>query len=197
MKKLIIILLLLPIWTYTQDTTSVKVCTHDQSHLQTYSVTNGPNQYTWSVTGGVIENGNGTNTIVVNWFNVPYSMYLIEVSVISDVGCPGNTSQLYVDIDECSYDGVYVPNCFTPDGDEVNEMWGPVFSPGYELTEFTLMVFNRWGNILWESHNQYGKWDGTYDGKLCQDGVYVWKMRYKSLDVVGPQHKHGHVTLLR
>jgi len=77
MKKLLTILFLLPFWVYTQDTTSVEVCTHDQTHLQTYSVTSGPNQYDWSVAGGTIESGDGTNSIVVNWLNVPYSMYLV------------------------------------------------------------------------------------------------------------------------
>ena len=65
MKRLLIILLL-PLLGHAQDTANVEVCTHDQTHLQTYSVTSGPNQYDWSVAGGTIESGDGTNSIVVN-----------------------------------------------------------------------------------------------------------------------------------
>ena len=195
MKKLLIILFLIPCWLFAQDTTVLEVCTHDQSHLQTYSVINGPNQYSWSVSGGFIESGSGTNSIVVNWFNVPYSMYLIEVSVISNAGCPGNTVQLWVDIDECSYDGIYVPNSFTPQApDGINDVFKPV---GNNIEGLHMYIFNRWGELIHETYTIDGFWDGTYQGEPCQQDVYVWFLEYKFIGNEFYEEIRGHVTLVR
>ena len=194
MKKLLTILFLIPIWVFAQDTTILEVCTHDQSHLQTYSVTNGPNQYYWSVEGGIIVDGSHENSIVVNWLNVPYNMYLITVYVISDAGCYGDTATLWVDIDECSYDGVFVPNSFTPDGDGINDTFKVI---GEQLETLDLYIFNRWGGMIYESHNLGEGWDGTTNNEKCQIDVYIWKIKYKfKYDPFG-HTSVGHVTLIR
>ena len=195
MKRLLFILFLIPFLFYAQDTTTVEVCTHDQTHLQTYSVTNGPNQYSWSVVGGFIESGSGTNSIVVNWLNVPYSMYLVQVSVVSNAGCPGNTVQLWVDIDECSYDGIYVPNSFTPQNpDGVNDVFKAV---GSNIERMKMYIFNRWGEPIHEIHDINGSWDGTYLGEPCQEGVYVWFLEYKFEGNEFDEELRGHVVLIR
>ena len=195
MKRLLFILFLVPFLFYAQDTTTVEVCTHDQTHLQTYSVTNGPNQYSWSVAGGTIESGDGTNSIVVNWLNVPYSMYLVQVSVVSNAGCPGNTVQLWVDIDECPYDGIYVPNSFTPQNpDGVNDVFKAV---GSNIERVEMYIFNRWGEQIHEIHNINGSWDGTYLGEPCQEGVYVWFLEYKFEGNEFDEELRGHVVLIR
>ena len=195
MKNLIYILFIFPFWVYSQDTTNVEVCTHDQTHLQTYAVTGGPNQYYWSVTGGVIESGSGTNSIVVNWLNVPYSMYLIQVSVVSNAGCPGNTVRLWVDIDECSYDGVYIPNAFTPqDPDGINDVFQVV---GQNLEEIEMYIFNRWGELIYEIHHIDDSWDGTYLGEPCQQDAYVWFLKYRFVGNSFFEEIRGHVTLVR
>lgn len=194
MKKLLTILFLIPIWVFAQDTTVLEVCTHDQSHLQTYSVNDGPNQYYWNVEGGTIVEGGYENSIVVNWLNVPYNLYLITVYVISDAGCYGDTATLWVDIDECSYDGVYVPNSFTPNNDGVNDTFKVV---GENLETLEFYIFNRWGELIYESHHIGQEWDGTYKGKDCQLDVYVWMVKYKFLDQPFEQSTKGHVTLVR
>ena len=195
MKRLLFILFLVPFLFYAQDTTTVEVCTHDQTYLQTYSVTNGPNQYSWSVVGGFIESGNGTSSIVVNWLNVPYSMYLVQVSVVSNAGCPGNTVQLWVDIDECSYDGIYVPNSFTPQNpDGVNDVFKAV---GSNIERMKMYIFNRWGEPIHEIHDINGSWDGTYLGEPCQEGVYVWFLEYKFEGNEFDEELRGHVVLIR
>jgi gliding motility-associated-like protein len=195
MKKLLTILLLVPFLFYAQDTTSVEVCTHNQTHLQRYTVTSGPNQYTWSVAGGTIESGHGTNSIVVNWLNVPYSMYLIQVSVVSNAGCPGNTVQLWVDIDECSYDGIYVPNSFTPQNpDGINDVFQPI---GNNIEELHMHIFNRWGELIHEIYTIDGYWDGTYKNIPCQQDVYVWFLKYRFIGNNFFEEIRGHVTLVR
>jgi gliding motility-associated-like protein len=92
-----------------------------------------------------------------------------------------------------------VPNAFTPDGDAFNQTFIPVFSSGcapYDKN-YHLMIFNRWGELLFESYDYQVGWDGTYGGQLVQDGVYVWKIIVKRTGVDKRETLVGHVTLIR
>jgi gliding motility-associated-like protein len=196
MKQLLFVLLFLPFGALSQ-LQQIEVCTENQEYLQDYWVDVGvPSQYDWVVQGGEIINGQGTETITVNWLGVPYGLYGISVSVVSNAGCVGNSVSLNVDVDECSFDNVFVPNCFTPNGNEVNNEWGPVFAGDWDHTVYNMLIFNRWGGIVWESNNHLSMWDGTYKNKMCLDGVYIWKMECKKLNSV-KEIMHGHLTLLR
>lgn len=92
---------------------------------------------------------------------------------------------------------VYVPNAFTPDDDQHN----PVFmvrGHGISPDDFEFLIFNRWGEIIFETNDINEGWDGTSKGgtKDVQDGSFPWKLKYKSLD--GASHvKVGHVMLLK
>ena len=198
MKQLLFVLFLfLSFGTFSQ-LQQIEVCTENQEYLQEYWVDAGvPSQYTWVVQGGIIESGQGTEQITVNWLNVPYGMYNISVSVISDAGCEGNTVSLMVDVDECSFDAVYVPNCFTVNNDGINDDWGPIFSGDWDNSAYKMYIFNRWGGTVWVSENPTERWDGRYKDKLCQDGVYVWLMYHKKLYSTELIESHGHVTLLK
>jgi gliding motility-associated-like protein len=91
----------------------------------------------------------------------------------------------------------YVPNTFTPDGDEFNNVFKPVIAKGYDAFDYEMLVFDRWGEIIFETHDTQIGWDGTYQGKICQDGTYVWKIKIKKRDTVEKIEKIGHITLLR
>ncbi len=93
----------------------------------------------------------------------------------------------------------YVPNVFTPDNDEYNQTFQPIFTSGFNPYEYHLMIFNRWGEIIFESYNAAIGWDGTYpeSGELCEDGVYVWKIDFKDVKYDKRYHLTGHVTLLK
>jgi gliding motility-associated-like protein len=91
----------------------------------------------------------------------------------------------------------YVPNAFTPDGDDYNNIFKPVFSSGYDLRNYGFMIFNRWGELIFETDQIGEGWDGTYRGNICQDGVYTWKLRVMN-SVSDRKEEHvGHVSLLR
>jgi gliding motility-associated-like protein len=197
MKKLLFILSFLPFSAFSQIQ-YIEACTENQEYLQEYWVDNPiPSIYQWTVQGGIIVNGQGTYTITVNWLNIPYGQYNINVSVISNTGCIGNDVSLTVDVDECSFDDVYVPNCFTVNNDNINDQWGPVFNGDWDDSAYSMLVFNRWGGIVWEGHHPLERWDGTHKGRLCVDGVYIWKMECKRLNTIVRETKHGHVTLLK
>ena len=75
---------------------------------------------------------------------------------------------------------VYVPNTFTPDGDEYNNEFFPVISAGISEDGYALLIFNRWGELIFESHDLSIGWDGTYNGEIVQDGTYTWKLIVKN-----------------
>jgi len=189
-KRLLTILFLLPCFAFSQQ--SIEVCTENQAYLQDYWVADGDNQYFWSVEGGVIEANNG-NGITVNWLNVPYDQYLITVYVISNAGCEGDTTTLWVDIDECSFNGLYVPNAFTPNGDGKNDGF---MARGENVEKLELFIFNRWGEMIYQSYYRE-PWNGKMNNVDCQIDVYVWKVNYKFTDEKFYKTEHGHVTLVR
>lgn len=75
---------------------------------------------------------------------------------------------------------LYVPNTFTPDGDKFNNVFTPV--SGYDLSDWTFKVFNRWGEVIFESSKQGEGWDGTYNGQPVTQGVYAFQYKYKSCE---------------
>ncbi|WP_304529282.1 DUF7948 domain-containing protein [Brumimicrobium oceani] len=95
---------------------------------------------------------------------------------------------------EIIYEGIiYVPNSFTPDGDGINDNF---FVEGGNIKEFHLLIFDRWGEVLFESFDMNAGWNGTYGNKVCQDGTYVWKIVYEDLEN-NKKELVGHVNLLR
>jgi gliding motility-associated-like protein len=88
---------------------------------------------------------------------------------------------------------VYIPNAFTPNGDGVNDVW---YIYGTGIKDLKAMVFNRWGEKVFETDDQSIGWDGTYKGVLQPPGVYVYVAQMVYL--TGAQReKQGSVTLIR
>jgi gliding motility-associated-like protein len=120
--------------------------------------------------------------------------YTIMLVAYNNSGCTDTAYATITIEEEIIY---YVPNAFTPDDDEFNQTFKPVFTSGFDPYEYTLLIFDRWGEIVFESHNADFGWDGTYGGKICQDGVYTWVIEFSRKN--NDEHKriNGHVNLLR
>jgi gliding motility-associated-like protein len=91
---------------------------------------------------------------------------------------------------------IFVPNAFTPDGDVHNNTFKPILT-GHDPYRYTLYIFNRWGELIFESHNDQVGWDGTYNGGIVQDGVYPWKIEAVPMNTNDKRTYYGHVTLLK
>lgn len=142
-------------------------------------------------------NGNtSTQTSPVENISIIDESIEVFLTAISEQGCE-NTSSLILTLNE-NYD-LYVPNTFTPDADEHNQNWGPVFIQGFDKFNFRLLVFNRWGEVVWESRDADARWDGTYgfNHHKCPDGIYSWKIQYKQRNTDEKITKTGHVTIIR
>ena len=122
------------------------------------------------------------------------SSYNIWLYAISPYGCLDSTVRV-IEIKEDVI--LYVPNTFTPDGDEYNNNFIPIFSGGFSEEGYSLLIFNRWGELLFESHDTSVGWDGNYKGNLCQDGTYTWKISVKNKETNEVKDYVGHVNLLR
>src|SRR6478736_4785480 len=92
---------------------------------------------------------------------------------------------------------VLVPNAFSPAtngaGDGHNDVFLPVMRG---ITDFEMLIFNRWGQLLFESRDQSTGWDGTYQGKVCEQDVYMYKLTVK-LETGETVVRTGDVNLIR
>lgn len=120
--------------------------------------------------------------------------YVITLVANNAGNCP-DTARVTVTIQEELV--FYIPNTFTPDGDEFNNVFMPVFTSGFDPYNYTLTVYNRWGETLFESNDTKFGWDGTYNGELCKSGIYTWTIRFKSSLSDKKITKSGHVQLLK
>ena len=92
----------------------------------------------------------------------------------------------------------YIPNTFTPDQDEHNQTWGPIFTQGFDPYNFELEIYNRWGELIWLSYNASARWDGTYGPSIqAQTGIYTYKIGYKMKDNDKRISVFGQVNLIR
>jgi len=92
---------------------------------------------------------------------------------------------------------VYAPNVFTPDNDDFNESWR-IYISGIDIYDYHLILFNRWGEIIWESYNPEASWKGKYgDSDDVKDGTYVWVLNAKDTFNDKKYEFRGTVTVLR
>ncbi|MBV6404534.1 MAG: gliding motility-associated C-terminal domain-containing protein [Flavobacteriales bacterium] len=118
----------------------------------------------------------------------PETTTLYTVQLTDSNGCKA-IDQVLVIIDGA----LYVPNTFTPDADGINDSF---FALGKEIDRFRMMVFNRWGEMIFETDALTGRWDGTYKGVPSPIDTYVWRVDYTELN--GEDHiLFGHVNLVR
>jgi gliding motility-associated-like protein len=91
-----------------------------------------------------------------------------------------------------------VPNAFTPNNSGLNEVFKPVMT-GFDENGYTMYIFNRWGNLIFETHDMEVGWDGTFhsDSYQVQDGVFTWKIEAKIKDSADTKIFVGHVSLLK
>jgi len=112
-------------------------------------------------------------------------VYTVTLKVVGENGCESESTQLVAILE--STDDLFVPNVFTPNGDYVNDFFELNVSAPFELH---VSIFNRWGELIFESNDCYFKWNGEYKGEKVQTGTYVYI-------ITGKFNRKGTLTLLR
>jgi gliding motility-associated-like protein len=108
--------------------------------------------------------------------------------------CGTSSAFIIVEDEECFY-SLFIPNAFTPDGDGLNDLFRPV---GERVKLFQMQIFDRLGNMVFETDNIDQAWNGSYrnGGYYCEAGVYPikYKVEWENGDIT---EKLGHVNLIR
>ena len=133
------------------------------------------------------------NTSVVSSPNYRYSAvgyYSVRLIAHTIFGCR-DTAVNQVEVkDDYS---IYVPNSFTPNGDIHNQK---LVVSGHQIFEYNFKIFDRWGELVFESNAMNDSWDGTQNGVDSPIGAYVYILN--STDINGNRHtKRGHISLIR
>ena len=149
------------------------------------NLTKNGDQYQWDF-------GDGNTSLMVhpnNTYDEPGS-YMVYLLAIDKKGCRDSIWKP-IQIEEEYY--VYVPNTFTPDGGRMNEYFK---ASTIGITDLEIIICNRWGEIVFQSKDQYFRWDGMYNDVPVQDGIYAYKINCvtnsgKTLNFI------GHVGIIR
>ena len=156
--------------------------------------------YTNTSTGAVNYYWNmGDGGIIITSKNVSYTYQIIDsvsyiVTLIAETefGCLDSISRVIT-----TPLVFYVPNSFTPDGNENNNEFTPVFSSKRKVENYSLSIYDRWGEIVFETKDIDFGWDGTYKNIAAQIGTYTWQLQFTNSFNSKKELINGHVNLLR
>jgi len=121
--------------------------------------------------------------------------------IVSD-GCRMDTmiQEIEVPVEPCACNMIF-PNAFTPDQDGLNDFFHPIIECDYQIENYNLMLFNRWGQVIFKTDNLEEKWDRNFKGKPVPMDVLVFKIQYDVIDwngiLIRQTNESGDVTLIR
>ncbi len=157
------------------------------------------NKSTGKITNYDWDFGNGTKSTVQNPPNFSYpspvtlqKKYTIRLTVRNAIGC-SNISLHDVTVLKSCY--IAVPTAFTPNGDGLNDFLYPLNA--YKADNLLFRVYNRYGNLVFETTDWTKKWDGRINGILQPSGTYVWQLNYVDTDTRQSFSEKGTTVLIR
>jgi gliding motility-associated-like protein len=118
--------------------------------------------------------------------------HIITLKVTDKNGCENSKSQI---LSVLGNSGFYIPTAFSPNGDDLNDVF---IINGFGILDegFSFLIFDRWGTVVFESHNKDLGWDGTFNGASLPTGTYVWRLTFLNLDRIS-QSETGHVNIIK
>jgi gliding motility-associated-like protein len=145
--------------------------------------------------------GDGSTATAVSPTHNFQSVGFYDVTLVAynQYGCTDTATKKILVISDIQFPNVFTPNQGGSNGGiyNVNDYSNDVFFPYTSgVTEYDLKIFNRWGELIFQSNELSVGWDGYFNGKLCQQDGYVWKADVKFFDG-RTYNKTGSVTLLR
>jgi gliding motility-associated-like protein len=149
------------------------------------NLTEGGVTWLWDLDNGETSDKNSPVTTYGHW-----GWYNVTLIAYNEIGCTDTvTKPIYIKPEFY----FYAPNSFTPNSDRFNNE--------YEVsvigaTEFLFQIFDRWGNLVYETTDMYFRWDGTYKNEIAFDAVFVYRAVVVDRELM-PHEYRGHITVLR
>lgn len=171
---------------------SSQVFTEPNQTLSFWNTSVGATSYVWNFGDG----GSSNEEAPTHLFEVENEGSTVVLYAYSNLGC-ADTTAFFIGFDPGLV--YYIPNSFTPDGDQFNQTFLPIFTSGIDPYNYQLLIYNRWGEIIFESLNPEIGWDGTYgsEGNPAQNGTYTFLITIKIPSVDERKTITGHVNLIR
>ena len=174
-------------------TISKNPATWFETTIQTNDISFGNiSSYVWSSVGASNITSNGNNAFISYPEGITGN-YEISLKVTDSEGCIDSTMLTMEIVPDIIF---YAPNSFTPDDDEHNQSWF-FYIEGIDFANFNLQIYNRWGQVIWETNDVNAEWDGYFNGLKVQAGSYPWKASFKALDNDDKQERNGLINVIR
>jgi gliding motility-associated-like protein len=122
---------------------------------------------------------------------IPTQTGMYQLSITN--GCTSAADSIYVSLEDCN-SCVFIPNSFSPNRDGLNDEFSAI--PYCKTSDFSMNIYDRWGELVFSAANVYAKWDGTFKGLAMPVGTYFYTLRYQSQDSKTITRK-GDITLIR
>lgn len=120
--------------------------------------------------------------------------YITTLYAINEYGCVDTSYQIVKINNSIVY---YVPNTFTPDNNEFNQIFKPIFSNPNDVIKFHMNIYNRWGEVVFETYNINVGWNGSYGSvDIVQSGTYVYILTWTD-DKNNTHINNGHVNVIK
>ncbi len=134
------------------------------------SITGAFQSFSWSPPAGL------TDPLILQPVSVASADIEYVLSVVSSNNCGISTDTVLVKI----YKGIFIPNAFSPNGDGLNDTWSIPALAAYP--DFELLVFNRYGEVVYRNSKSNGPWDGKFKGSLLPMGAYPYLIKLNVAD---------------
>ncbi len=172
---------------------SPQLITTENSELTLVNTSTDSDQFSWEIMGSNGYYFSSTQENPVVQFPEDTSSYTICLTSMNTSGCLDSICKELTVLNVLS---LFIPNTFSPNNDGINDFFGPVFS-GIVPESYELIIFDRWGQIVFETDDIHTLWDGNQFGKPTPEGVYIWKLDYQEAGEIGTQLVRGHTNLIR
>ncbi len=167
------------------------LCPNDTLTIQ--NVSTGKNlSYLWNLNNGSINRSQSPENIK---YAIPLDVskkYDISLTVVNGIGCVNKSTESFTALRSCF---IAVPTAFTPNNDGINDYLYPLNA--YKADKLMFRIYNRFGQLLFETRDWTKKWDGKINGQLQPSGTYVWMLYYINRDTGKEASQKGTTVLIR
>ncbi|MBI5217955.1 MAG: gliding motility-associated C-terminal domain-containing protein [Bacteroidia bacterium] len=155
--------------------------------IEFLNLSDGASYYLWNF-------GDGSYSNVINpvhYYNNS-GTFTVWLTAFTNHGCKDSISS-NIQIDAIYT--FYAPACFSPDNDGINDKF-KVFGYGIDPQNFNLYIYDRWGELIYQTTDIEKEWDGKRKGDIVQNGTYTWMVQFKDFNSISHQ-KAGTVTVIK